>query len=199
MVPGTPDQGISDRALDVRSASDADLARRIAGGAHDAAAEAELCRRFAPRVHLYGRKHLRDDERARDLAQSVLLAVLESVRLGRLDDPERIDRFVLGTSRNLALQARRADTRATPTEPAQLDLVAVLPDTDRIDARALHTCLARLDARARSVLHLSFGRDKSADEIARVLHTTAGNVRVLRHRAVADLRRCLDAGQEVQS
>jgi RNA polymerase sigma-70 factor (ECF subfamily) len=56
----------------------------------------------------------------------------------------------------------------------------------------MHRCLHRLDARARTVLHLAFTRDKPAAEIARVLETTAGNVRVLRHRAVAQLRRCLD-------
>ena len=156
-----------------------------------------MCRRFAPRVRLYGLKHLRDEDRARDLAQSVLLAVLEAVRLGRLDDPERIDRFVLGTCRNLALEARRADRRAAPTEPAQLDLVAVLPETDMIDVTAMQRCLVRLDVRARSVLHLSFIREKSADDIARALETTPGNVRVLRHRALAQLRRCLDGETEV--
>jgi RNA polymerase sigma-70 factor (ECF subfamily) len=42
---------------------DSELARRIvaAGTRHDAAAEAELCRRFAPRIRLYGLRHLRSD------------------------------------------------------------------------------------------------------------------------------------------
>jgi RNA polymerase sigma-70 factor (ECF subfamily) len=197
MVPGVPERETHGGAADMRSTADAELARRIAGPTRDGLAEAELCRRFAPRVRLYGLKHLRDEDRARDLAQSVLLAVLEAVRLGRLDDPERIDRFVLGTCRNLALEARRADRRAAPTEPAELDLVAVLPETDMIDATAMHRCLVRLDVRARSVLHLSFIREKSADDIARALETTPGNVRVLRHRALAQLRRCLDGETEV--
>ena len=109
---------------------------------------------------------------------------------------------MLGTCRNLALQARRADARATPTEPADLDLIAALPADDRIaplDADALYRCLFKLDARARSVVYLSFGREKSADDIARALATTPGNVRVVRHRAVAQLRRCLDRDREVAS
>jgi RNA polymerase sigma-70 factor (ECF subfamily) len=187
--------------VEIRSMTDAALAGRIAGSPRDGAAEAELCRRFAPRIRLYGLKHLRDEERARDLVQSVLLAVLEAVRARRLDDPERLDRFVLGTCRNLALQARRADSRAEPTEPAKLDLVADVvrswPDTDAIDVGVLQRCLAGLDARARDVLYLSFSRDKSADAIARVLETTSGNVRVIRHRAVAQLRSCVDGGREI--
>jgi RNA polymerase sigma-70 factor (ECF subfamily) len=39
---------------------------------------------------------------------------------------------------------------------------------------------------------LTFFEDRSAEEIAETLATTAGHVRVLRHRAIASLRRCLD-------
>ena len=111
--------------------------------------------------------------------------------------PSASTAFVLGTCRNIALEARRADRRAAPTEPAELDLVAVLPETDMIDIEAMHRCLGGLDVRARAVLHLSFTREKSADDIARTLETTPGNVRVLRHRALAQLRRCLDGETEV--
>jgi len=52
--------------------------------------------------------------------------------------------------------------------------------------------LRGLEMRARTVLHLTFYRDQSADQIASVLATSAGNVRVLRHRAVAQLRDCLE-------
>ena len=190
MVPDGPD------AVDVAQASDAALTRLIASEPRDVRAEAELCRRFAPRIRLYGLRHLRDEERARDLVQAVLLAVIEATRGGRVEDPERIDRFVLGTCRNLALRSRHADTRAEPVDVATLDGIATSPPWDAVDLGALYRCLERLDLRARSVVHLSFYRDKSADEIAGVLATTAGNVRVLRHRAVAQLRRCLDEPNE---
>jgi len=50
---------------------DGALARRIAeaGAAPDAAAEAALYRRLAPRVRLYGLRHLRDPHAAADLVQ----------------------------------------------------------------------------------------------------------------------------------
>jgi len=91
MVPDAPEHGIPTEAagadVDVRAAADGDLARRAGRPGRDAAAEGELCRRFAPRIRLYGLKHLRDEERARDLVQSVLLVVLEAVRAGRVDEP----------------------------------------------------------------------------------------------------------------
>jgi hypothetical protein len=46
-------------------ASDAELAGRVRGG--DRATEAELFRRLAPRVRLYGLRHLRDPAAADDL------------------------------------------------------------------------------------------------------------------------------------
>ena len=71
---------------DAATFEDAALARRIAGaGARiDSAAESELYRRLAPRVRLYGLRHLRDPHAARDLVQQVLLLTLE-----RLAERER--------------------------------------------------------------------------------------------------------------
>jgi RNA polymerase sigma-70 factor, ECF subfamily len=179
------------------TATDGDLVRRIAARTPDArAAEAELCRRFAPRARLYGLRHLRDEERARDLAQAALLGVLEAARLGRVNDPDRIDRFMLATCRNLASRMREASARERPDSDA-IDLAAFLPDTETIETEALVRCLSTLDPRAKLVVHLSFQEDKPAEEIAKVLDTTAGNVRVLRHRAVIQLRRCLDERKEV--
>ncbi len=174
---------------------DEDLCREIAafgGGAAARPAEAELCRRFAPRIRLYGLRHLRDEDRARELVQAVLLGVLEAVRAGRVDDPARIDRFVLGTCRNVALRMRDGDARARRAVDGGLDEIAVEP-FEVVDKRALFRCLAALDARAATVVMMSFHQDRSADEIGAALAMTAGAVRVARHRALAALRRCLDA------
>src|SRR3989304_3487232 len=91
-------------------ASDAEIARRIAEGASDRAWwGAELCRRFLNRARLYGLKHLRFDvTAAEDLAQQVMMILLEALRAGRVEDLERVDRFMLGTCRNVAPSMRRA-------------------------------------------------------------------------------------------
>jgi RNA polymerase sigma-70 factor (ECF subfamily) len=180
-----------------RNASDAQLVRAIAASENGAReAEAELCRRFAPRIRLYGLRHLRDEDLARDLVQAVLLGVLEAARAGRVKDPERIDRFMLGACRNQATRARETGLRAQPLQ-AQHETAA--PEIEHLDLGGLMLCLAKLDERARQVVLLSFNEERSAVEVAARLQTTAGNARVLRHRAVAALRRCLDASAEASS
>src|SRR4051794_29080444 len=180
-------------------APDADLVRGIGAGSDDApAAEAELCRRFATRIRLYGLRHLRDEDRAADLVQAVLLAVLQAGRAGRIADPERVDRFILGTSRNLALRMRETERR-TAGEEALAELAAPDPARERIDVGALARCVGALDDRGRQVVMMSFNEERPSEEIAAVLAISPGNVRVLRHRAIAALRRCLDAPREAQA
>jgi RNA polymerase sigma-70 factor (ECF subfamily) len=54
--------------------------------------EAELYRRFAPRVWLYDLKHLHNDADAQDLVQQVLPVTIERLRAGEIRNPE--DRVV---------------------------------------------------------------------------------------------------------
>jgi RNA polymerase sigma-70 factor (ECF subfamily) len=179
----------------VADPEDAALARRIlqAGPRLDSAAEAELYRRLAPRVRLYGLRHLRDPHAAHDLMQQVLLMTLERLRAGKLREPERIASFVLGMSRMVVLEIQRGtwrretllqiygDTPEAVEAPEPLSL-----DTDRLAA-----CLDRLAERERSVVALTFFADKSGDDVARELELSPGNVRVIRHRALARLRECM--------
>jgi RNA polymerase sigma-70 factor (ECF subfamily) len=171
---------------------DGELVRHIASrsGARDA--ETELCRRFAPRVRLYGLRHLRSEDRASDLVQGVLLGVLEAARAGRIEDPDRVERFVLGVCRNVATRMRQTDARTKPMDDVCFDVAAFVPNVERVDAAALFHCMGKLDSRARAVLLLSFQEERDADEIAKLTETSAGNVRVVRHRALARLRHCLE-------
>ena len=63
---------------------------------------------------------------------------------------------------------------------------------------ALVLCLGTLDERSRQVVTLTFNDECQTEEIATRLAMTAGNVRVIRHRAVAALRRCLDARESTR-
>ncbi|HEX2873879.1 MAG TPA: sigma-70 family RNA polymerase sigma factor [Polyangiaceae bacterium] len=178
----------------VESLADAELVDRIGRGAHVRDAEAELCRRFAPRIRLYGLRHLRSEDRAADLVQSVLLSVLDAARSGRIDQAEQLDRFVLGTCRNVARRVREKETRTVPVEGAELEqrVGAFEPSFERVDTGPLLRCLQKLEERARSVVLLSFQAEHDSEQIAQTLQLSVGNVRVLRHRALADLRGCLD-------
>jgi RNA polymerase sigma-70 factor (ECF subfamily) len=183
---------------DVAILEDAALARRIAaaGAEIDSAAETELYRRLAPRARLYGLRHLRDPHAARDLMQQVLLMTLERLRAGKLREPERIASFVLGMCRMVVLEIRRGTWRretllATYGDTAEAVEApeALAPEADR-----LAPCLQALGERERTVVVLTFFADRPGDEVAKELGLSAGNVRVIRHRALARLRECMRGG-----
>ena len=182
-------------SLDVETLEDGALACRIAaaGPRLDAAAEAELCRRLAPRVRLYGLRHLRDPHAAHDLVQQVLLMTLERLRDGRLREPERIVSFVLGMCRMVVLEIRRGSWRREKLLATYGDTAEAVepPEPLALDAHKLAACVEALAERERTVVVLTFFADKSGDEVARELGLTAGNVRVIRHRAIARLRGCM--------
>ena len=182
-------------SADIRpsTASDGELARAIASAAPGAAQadEAELYRRFAPRVRLYGLKHLGDDAAADDLAQQVLLVTIERLRAGAVRNPDEIGSFILGTSRMLADAARRK-TRRRERLTAQFHLPELHAEpADAPDIEAVERCLNGLGDRDRRVLVLSFYAEKTSPEIAKELAVTSTVVRVTRHRALARLRDCI--------
>jgi RNA polymerase sigma-70 factor (ECF subfamily) len=192
-----------DAALPDRSPSDADLAafaRSIASAPPGAArdAEAELYRRLAPRVRFFGLRHLRDGEAAADLAQQVLLMTIENLRGGRVREPERIASFVLGTSRQMVRDHRRnVERRRELFDRYARDLPAVESERPSvIDSERLRDCLDRLSARERSVVVATFHAERGSDEVAAELGLSAGNVRVIRHRALGRLRTCLSPEEE---
>ena len=179
--------------------SDGELARAVSARAPGASdAESELYRRFAPRVRLYGLRHLRDEESARDLAQQVMLLTIEKLRQGSVRDMDQIASFILGTSRTMAIDARRKEARrerlrdvfhvpaafAAPAAGATLDL-------DRLEL-----CMTQLADRERSVLLLTFYAESPAATVAAEVGVREGNVRVIRHRALAKLRACVLAGRQ---
>ena len=177
------------------AAGEALLARRVASAPAGEAeeAESELYRRLAPRVRLYGLRHLRDPQAAADLVQEVLLMTLERLRAGRIREPERLGSFVLGMCRMVVRDQRRKSQRhqrllsqfgdSLPVADA-----SVAPDLDR---ERLDSCLARLAERDRTVIVMAFGVERSAEEIGRELGISAAHIRVIRHRALVRLRECM--------
>ena len=173
---------------------DAALARRIAqaGTGRDPGAEAELCRRLAPRVRLYGLKHLRDEHAAADLMQQVMMTTIQKLRSGELRDGEKLAPFVFGICRMSVLELRRgALRRERLLERYGEDLVPAAAPEPLFDLERVAGCLEQLSQRERSVLLMTFYEDKPADEVGAQLGLSAGNVRVIRHRGLARLRECV--------
>jgi len=178
--------------------SDGELVRQIAARSTQAEdAERELCARYAARIRLYGLRHLRADDAAADLVQQVLLAVLEAARAGRVEEPDRLGAFVAGVCRFVVWDVRRADQRRQRLVDAEAILLPA-PETGLhpIDRRRLERCLGHLAPRETTVVRMTFQEDRPADEIARLLGLTPGNVRVIRHRALARLQACVENPME---
>jgi len=178
----------------VPAIDDGDLAQRIAMTRGDADAEAELCRRFAPRIRLYGLRHLRSAAGAADLVQDVLLMTLTKLRAGALRDSGKLASFILGTCRQMVIDGRRGGRRRERIlETFSASVVDAEEPGEPLDLQRLESCLARLAERERSVLIMTFYDERPADEVATALGLSPGNVRVIRHRGIEKLRECVTA------
>lgn len=149
--------------------------------------------RMAPRIRLYGLRHLRDESAAEDLTQQVLLTVIEAVRAGRLREAEKLPQFVLGTCRMAVLDLRRgAWRRVRLLERFAGDVpVGRAAPGPRLDYEQLTACVERLRERERSVVVMTFFHEECAAAVAGFLGVSEANVRVIRHRAIHQLRACL--------
>jgi RNA polymerase sigma-70 factor, ECF subfamily len=173
--------------------SDARLVAIIALGQDTARAEATLYTRYQRRVYLYGLKHTGDPDAAWDLTQEVLSLVMSKVRQGELREPERLGSFLLGTCRLLVTSERRTRARrkklllryGDPSEPAAPE------PAERFDLERVAGCLGALNDREQTVLLLSYYAELDASAIGAELGISAGNVRVLRHRAFERLHACV--------
>jgi RNA polymerase sigma-70 factor (ECF subfamily) len=175
-------------------AEDATLARRVGQAAPDTdrEAEAELCRRLAPRVRLFGLRHLGNEAAAADLMQQVMLLMIERLRAGVLREPERLASFVFGICRMVVLDLRRGQARRDRLLQTYAEALSP-PEAPapNFGHRRLALCLERLPERVRTVLLLTFYDDMSAEALARSLDLSPANVRVIRHRGLARLRACV--------
>jgi len=174
-------------------------ARRIAGAAPGAApdAEAELYRVLSPRVRRYGLRHLRDPHAAADLMQQVMTLTIERLRAGELREPDRVLSFVLGACRLTVMDQRRIERRREDLLERHADMLVPADGqvAPRLDHQRVADCLERLPERERAVLVMSFYDEQPSDAVASQLGLSAGNVRVIRHRGIDKLRRCVDAGR----
>jgi RNA polymerase sigma-70 factor (ECF subfamily) len=149
-------------------------------------------RRRAPRIRLFGLRHLRSATAADDLVQQVLLVMIEALRAGRLRESGKLAPFVLGACRTTV----QALFRITRRREHLLDTfgAALVPSPSAapaLDDDRLRRCVQALGERDRSVIVLTFYDEQTAGEAAGTLGLSEGNVRVIRHRALKQLRTCM--------
>jgi RNA polymerase sigma factor (sigma-70 family) len=171
--------------------SDEDLMRAYVDG--DERAFEELFRRYAPIVLGMVRRALRDDDLAREITQHTFFR-LHGARAD-FHQGSRLRPWLLTIAMNLVRehwrrQKRRPhtdidlDTRAAPTEdksPLELEQ----------RSEAVHAALAKLPASQREVVELHYFEERPYKEVADILGTSEGAVRVRAHRAYTTLKTLL--------
>jgi RNA polymerase sigma-70 factor (ECF subfamily) len=178
--------------MQVVELSDGALVEHVANG--HAEAEAEVCRRMGPRIRLYGLRHLRSAAAADDLVQQVLIKTIEALRAGRVRATDKLAAFVLGTCRMTVLDLRRTARRQEQLlAEFGSELIPAAPAMPRVDDDQLTRCVQTLNERERTVIVLSFYDEQTARETAGFLGISEANVRVIRHRAIRQLRTCMEA------
>jgi RNA polymerase sigma-70 factor, ECF subfamily len=160
--------------------------------------EQELYRRYATRIRLYGLRHLGRADRADDLVQHVLMVVIEALRAERVRELDRLDSFVLGTCRNVALDLRKSEARRQVLLDRHKDLLTPEPEAPVVAEARLAECLEKLAERDRSVLVLTFYAERSPAQLSDDLGITTDNVRLVRHRALRRLRDCVSDREAAQ-
>jgi RNA polymerase sigma factor (sigma-70 family) len=162
------------------SVSERELVAAAAAG--DPAAFATLVERSRARVEAVVRRLLPYE--AEDVTQEALLRAY--LGMSTLRDPDRFLGWLCGIAVNLAKMRLR---RLALQRRVAVGAIPVADDTDRDLLRAVQDAVALLPEGQRDAVLMHYVDDLSCEEIARLLHTTPGAVRVRLHRARAQLRR----------
>ena len=165
------------------------LVRRAAAG--DAAAFAGLYDTYAPRVRRFLRHQLGDGDVAEDLLQRTFVKMIEALPRYRSRGLP-FGAWVFRIARNAVIDHRRTAHPGIPLDTA-IDRAADAGDpvatAERDQDRAsLWAALDALPADQREVLVWRFFAELSPAETAVVMGRSNGAVRVLQHRALANLR-----------
>ncbi len=152
---------------------------------------------YFPRLMSYAVSRLRD----RDLAEDVVAETFKQayLRWCTLRDQEAVGGWLFSIAHNIMVSQMRARARA----PLPLDESPALEWTDMAptpeeeairqdEAERLLRLLSRLSPREQEALALRFDGGLSSREIAQVLGTSEGNVRLIIFRALRRLRQLLE-------
>lgn len=161
--------------------------------------EADLVQQFWGRLRVFSGRRLGDATLAEDVAQETLRRVVEALRAGRVRDEAALPAFVFETARHICQQhARTAGRearalarleRGAAPEPRWPDALTALITAER--RFAVRRALSRLTPEEQGLLAGFYYEQLEAEELARRLGTTAGAVRVRKHRALKRLAELL--------
>jgi RNA polymerase sigma-70 factor (ECF subfamily) len=160
------------------------LVQRIFEG--DASAEQELVTTYRRGVLVTVTARTRDWDAARDLTQDIFVAVLQTLRQGKLRESDKLAAFIHGVARNLtnnylSFRARRAECELDE-ESYSVDPIGELESSER--KRLVRSELAALGAVDKQILLLSVVDGRSLAEVAERLNMSHDAVRARKSRTI---------------
>jgi RNA polymerase sigma-70 factor (ECF subfamily) len=157
--------------------------------------EERLVATFRERVLYFGLHRLSDPAAAEELAQDVLLAVLEALRNNSVRDTSRLGSFVFGVAANLVKKKYREATKdrerfseqtVVETLVHSVNPEGVLLDRERI--QQLRLAFQRLEVQDQELLRQCFDDPVPLDQLAERLGISYSALRKRKSRALARLR-----------
>ncbi len=159
----------------------------------DEAAFRELFERWAPIVHGLTRRHLRDEDLAREITQQTFFKLHGARKDFRRDG--KLRPWLLTIAMNLVREHWRRGKRRKHVELDERREVAPTPERSRLEleerARLVHEALAELPETQREVVELHYFQERPYKEVAAMVGSTEGAVRVRAHRAYRKLEAIL--------
>ena len=157
---------------------------------------------YAARVHRFAAMVARGDQDAEDLAQEALLRVLRNASAfneGRGELDAWLWRIVVNVARDAGRAAgrRRFLLERLHLRSTEVGAAAHVEDDalERIDNQRLLAAVRNLPPRARTVVALRFGAGLAYADIAAQIGTSSAAALMATRRALAELRRSLEASE----
>ncbi len=171
--------------------SDEELMRAYVDGDHEAFKE--LFARYAPKLMRLTIRHLRSEELAKEVVQQTFFQMHAARRDFRQD--RKLRPWVFTIAMNLVREHYRKKKRRKETVLEEAREPAVEQERGPIESRqraqALRSALERLPESQREVVELHWFDERPFAEVAQIVGSTEGAVRVRAHRAYKRLKELL--------
>jgi len=163
---------------------------------NDRAAFKALYKRYVSRLHSFFMRSVGDPDIARDLVQQTFMHFHRARNDFRLDAPVRPWLYTIAINVRREIHRKRRRKPETQFDPETHPIPTTTPDVTTASERLVRRSLDALPEAQRTVLLLHWYEGYSYKEIAEMLGSTPGAVKVRASRAYAKLRVLLQGGEQ---
>lgn len=168
---------------------DQDIAALVAQAqAGDAESVGQLFELLSGRIFRFLSFRTADREVAEDLTQTVFLEMIQALPRYKKQPGAKFTTWLFQLARFRLIDYYRQRRPNIPLEDAPEPSYEPLADVDPLGAAHVAQAIRRLPEKYQTVIHFRFREELPAADIARIMKTSALNVRVMQYRALRILR-----------